>query len=52
MKNGPNLATFDPGQHHRFLLFLRREADGRYCPVSGQTDPTLFSVVKLEGVAQ
>lgn len=50
--NGPNLATFDPKQHTRFLLFLHREADGRYSPVSGQTDPTLFSVVKLEGVAQ
>ena len=50
--NGPMLASFDPKEHTRFLLFLRREADGRYSPVSGQTDPTLFSVQKLEGAAQ
>src|SRR2546427_8348483 len=49
MINGPMLASFDPEQHTRFLLFLHREADGRYSPVSGQTDPTLFSVQKLEG---
>ena len=52
MNNGPMLASFDPKQHTRFLLFLHREADGRYAPVSGQTDPTLFSVQKLEGAAQ
>ncbi len=52
MMNGPNLACFDPKQPTRFLLFLHREADGRYSPVSGQTDPTLFSVLKLEGVAE
>lgn len=51
MENGPCLASFDPKQPARFLLFLHREADGRYSPVSGQTDPTLFSVLKLEGVA-
>ena len=52
MMNGPSLAAFDPKEHTRFLLFLHREADGRYSPVSGQTDPTLFSVVKLEGIAE
>ena len=52
MINGPNLASFDPKQNARFLLFLHRETDGRYSPVSGQTDPTLFSVLRLEGVAQ
>jgi hypothetical protein len=51
-KNGPHLAAFDPKQHTRFLLFLHREADGRYSPVSGQTDPALSSVVKLEGIAE
>jgi hypothetical protein len=50
--NGPSLAAFDPKQNTRFLLFLHREADGRYSPVSGQTDPVLFSVVKLEGIAE
>ena len=52
MIDGPMLASFDPKQHTRFLLFLHREADGRYAPVSGQTDPTMFSVQKLEGAAQ
>jgi hypothetical protein len=52
MLNGPELATFDPKQYTRFLLFLHREADGRYSPVSGQTDPAGSSVLKLEGDAQ
>ena len=49
--NGPILVSFDPTQDTRFLLFLHREADGRYSAVSGQTDPW-FSVKKLEGGAQ
>ena len=51
MRNGPSLASFDPKQLTRFLLFLHRETDGRYSPVSGQTDPNLVSVIKLEGPA-
>src|SRR3989442_10448892 len=51
LDNGPMLVSFDPKQHSHFLLFLHREADGRYAPVSGQTDPTLFSVQRLEGAA-
>jgi hypothetical protein len=31
----------------KFLLFLVREKDGRYAPVTGQTDPALFSVLNL-----
>ena len=52
MMNGPSLASFDTKQYSRYLLFLHREADGRYSPVSGQTDPAMFSILKLEGVAQ
>lgn len=52
MDNAPNIASFDPKQHTRFLLFLHREPDGRFSPVSGQTDPTLFSVLRLAGAAQ
>lgn len=48
MRNGPNLVSFDSKQHITFLLFLRREADGRYSPVSGPTDPALFSVLRVE----
>ena len=50
--NGPMLISFDPQQYTRFLLFLHRDADGRYSPVSGQTDPAAFAVLKLEGSAQ
>ncbi|MFI5247381.1 MAG: hypothetical protein ACHQWV_02370 [Nitrospirales bacterium] len=37
--NGPGLVAFHPKERRRFLMFLKREADGRYCAVSGQTDP-------------
>jgi hypothetical protein len=37
--NGPGLVTFDPKEKKRFLLFLKRESDGRYAPLTGQTDP-------------
>lgn len=52
MMNGPCLASFDPKEYSRFLLFLHRESDGRYSPVSGQTDPALFSILKLVSAAQ
>lgn len=48
----PNFAYFDPKKDQRFLLFLVREADGRYAPVSGQADPILFSVLELSGHAK
>ena len=37
--NGPHLVAFDPKEQKRFLLFLKRESDGRYAPLTGQTDP-------------
>ena len=37
--NGPGLVAFDPKEKRRFLLFLKRESDGRYAPLTGQTDP-------------
>jgi len=46
--NGPSLVSFDPKQPNRFLLFLHKDPDGRYSPVSGQTDPARDSVYKLE----
>jgi hypothetical protein len=36
--NGPQLVSFDPKGQRRYLLFLKREADGRYVSVTGQTD--------------
>ena len=48
--NGPRFVSFDPRQQPStwFLLFLHLESDGRYSPVSGQTDPVI-SVLKLDG---
>jgi hypothetical protein len=42
--NGPTFISFDPVANptirsRTFILFLLREADGRYAPVVGQTDP-------------
>jgi hypothetical protein len=33
--NGPALVSFDPTKKRSFLIFLIREADGRYAPTSG-----------------
>jgi hypothetical protein len=35
----PELISFDPEKQNRYLLFLKRDADGRYSAVVGQTDP-------------
>jgi hypothetical protein len=37
--NGPGLVAFDPKEKKRFLIFLKRESDGRYSSLTGQTDP-------------
>ncbi len=49
--NGPNLIpVVQPGPQRRaFLLFLKKEPDGRYAPVTGQTDPAVLSVIQLTG---
>ena len=43
-KNSPALVAFDPTQKSEYLLFLVREADGRYAPTTGQSDPGNFDV--------
>ncbi len=35
----PGLVSFEPKDKKRYLMFLLKEADGRYVAVSGQTDP-------------
>lgn len=37
--NGPGLVSFDPKARKQFLMFLKKESDGRYAAVYGQTDP-------------
>jgi hypothetical protein len=44
---GPLLVSFKPEDKKQFLMFLQKEADGRYVAVSGQTDP-LVSIVGIE----
>jgi hypothetical protein len=36
--NGPQLITFDLKRQRRYLLFLKRAADGRFISVTGQVD--------------
>ena len=48
--NGPNLVSFSR-QGLPCLLFLVKESDGRYAPVTGQEDPALHSVLELGGIA-
>lgn len=50
IENGPALVRI--GQYHPvFLLFLVKEPDGGYAPVTGQADPAMFSVLRLNGAA-
>lgn len=46
--SGPELASFDPTESRRYLLFLQRESDGRYAPID-QVDPTWTSIMRLNG---
>jgi hypothetical protein len=45
---GPDLVSFEPKDKKRFLMFLQKEADGRYVAVCGQTDPA-FSIREIVG---
>jgi len=52
--NGPTCISFTPAEnpasiHRTYILFLLREADGRYTPVVGQADPGL-AIKELGGV--
>ncbi len=45
--NGPIFVSFDPAKKRTYLLFLVREADGRYAPTFGQADPGLCGISVL-----
>jgi len=40
MNSGPGLVSF-PFEYEKYIMFLNKEDDGRYCPGSGQVDPNL-----------
>ena len=44
--NGPNLIVFDSRPGVQYLMFLVKDKDGEYVPVTGQTDP-VFSIEPL-----
>ena len=44
---GPFVVSFKPEGKKQFLMFLQKEADGRYVAVSGQTDPEI-SVIGID----
>ena len=46
--NGPLLVSFDTGKRQSFLLYLVREADGRYAPATGQADPRSQAVRAIQ----
>ena len=48
--NGPNFVRIPSQRHGDFLMFLIREKDGRYAPVTGQFDPAVLSVLELKHV--
>jgi hypothetical protein len=39
--NGPMLVKFEPKEPKRYLMFLKREADGRYVALTGQLDSAI-----------
>jgi hypothetical protein len=48
--DAPNLVEFS-WEHPTYLLFLMKELDGMYVPVSGQTDAGAYAVLELKGDA-
>ena len=46
--NSPEFISFDPAKKQAFLIFLVREADGRYASAFGQLDPG-FAIHDLGG---
>jgi hypothetical protein len=50
ISDGPTLASFNPKEHNKYLLFLIKQPDGKYAPATGQVDPAAFSVIKLPSI--
>jgi len=49
--NGPpGLVSFDPTNRKSVLLFLKKEPDGRYAPINGQTDPDMAGILPADRI--
>jgi hypothetical protein len=48
--DGLGLVSFDPAKKKSYLLFLKKEADGRFAPINGQLDPDLCGVRPAENI--
>ena len=48
--NAPMLIKFDPSKPLSYLLFLKREADSRFAPVCGQTDPAFRGIIPADKI--
>jgi hypothetical protein len=50
--NAPQVVVFNASPRDMYLMFLVKESDGRYAPVSGQSDPSrAFVILKSPEVA-
>jgi hypothetical protein len=49
VEGGPTGISFDIPKNHRYLMFLVREAAGRFVPFAGQTDVVDISVQEISG---
>ena len=45
--NGPSFIQIPSQRHGTFLMFLAKEKDRRYAPVTGQFDPAVLSVFEI-----
>jgi hypothetical protein len=44
----PNFVKIPSNRHATFLMFLIKEKDARYAPVTGQFDPAVLSVLEIQ----
>jgi hypothetical protein len=48
--DAPELVSFAPSKTKSWLLFLQKEADGRYAPINGQVDPAECAVSPADSI--
>ena len=45
--NAPELVAFQPTNREPFLVFVKKEADGRFAPIYNQTDPGMAGIESM-----